>query len=265
MSRRPFLTAHWRDLVMLTWAVPDHVAAPHLGEGIELDRWHGRALASIVAFRFERIRVWGMAIPGHTAFPEVNLRLYVRRPMSDGSVRRGVVFVEEMVPRRLVALVARTLYGEPYVARPMREAHLDGPHDPDGPERRTYAYEWRREGSWERVLAIAEGAPRAMRRGSLEEFIAEHYWGYRPERGAATREYEVAHPPWRIRPIADAMIEADIADWYGPAWEPVLSAPPISSFVAEGSDVAVFPGRRLPRAAPSPAAAAAPPADRRRV
>jgi uncharacterized protein YqjF (DUF2071 family) len=262
MSERPFLTAHWRDLVMLTWAVPDHVLAPHLGDGIELDRWHGRALASVVAFRFERIRVRGVAIPGHTAFPEVNLRFYVRRPMPDGTVRRGVVFIEEMVPRRLVALVARTLYGEPYVARPMREAHLDGPHDPDGPVRRTFAYEWRRDGSWERVLAIAEGAPRAMRRGSLEEFIAEHYWGYRPTRGAPTMEYRVAHPPWEIRPIADAMLEADVAAWYGSPWAAVLSEPPISSFVAEGSDVAVFPGRRLPRG-PSPvvapAAAARPP------
>ena len=45
----------------------------------------------------------------HSNFEEVNLRFYVRR--QEGSeVRRGVVFIREMVPRRAIAFVARTFY-----------------------------------------------------------------------------------------------------------------------------------------------------------
>ena len=34
--------------------------------------------------------------------------------------RRGVAFVRELVPRQAIAVVARTFYGEPYSALPMR-------------------------------------------------------------------------------------------------------------------------------------------------
>jgi len=34
-------------------------------------------------------------------------------------VRRGVVFAQEIVPRRAVALVANRIYNERYIARPM--------------------------------------------------------------------------------------------------------------------------------------------------
>ena len=61
----------------------------------------------------------GVPIFGHTRFDEINLRYYVKRTVSD-EIRRGVVFIREIVPRRAVAIVANRLYNENYVTRPMR-------------------------------------------------------------------------------------------------------------------------------------------------
>jgi uncharacterized protein len=246
MAPRPFLTAAWRDLIMLSWAVDQRLLKAHLPRGVELDLWKGEALASVVAFRFEQVRVRGLAVPFHTAFPEVNLRFYVRRRTAEGEWRRGVVFVKELVPRAAIALVARKLYGEPYEALPMREAHVEGMADDEGRPRRTLLYEWQRDGNWERVIALAADAPHPMRRGSTEEFIAEHYYGYTARGPRATREYRVAHPSWNVVPLAECFLEADIASLYGQPWVEPLTQAPVSTFLADGSAVEVYPGVDVP-------------------
>jgi uncharacterized protein YqjF (DUF2071 family) len=56
-------------------------------------------MVSVVGFRFLDTRVLGVRVPWHSHFDEVNLRFYVRRRLPDGELRRGVVFVRELVPR----------------------------------------------------------------------------------------------------------------------------------------------------------------------
>ena len=87
-QRRPFLTAQWRHLVMLNYEVDADVLTPLVPAGTALDLWQGRALVSVVGFRFLDTRVLGAAIPRHRAFDEVNLRLYVRRDAPGGQTRR---------------------------------------------------------------------------------------------------------------------------------------------------------------------------------
>src|SRR5919199_3954177 len=94
-ERRPFLTAEWRYLVMLNYDVPPAVLAPLVPAGTTLDLWRGRALVSVVGFRFLATRVLGVPVPFHRDFDEVNLRFYVRRELPGGEVRRGVTFVRE--------------------------------------------------------------------------------------------------------------------------------------------------------------------------
>lgn len=250
-----FLTAAWHDLIMVTWRVPPDILGPYVADGTELDLWEGHALASLVAFDFRDTRVLGVPIPFHTRFPEVNLRFYVRRRAPQGEWRRGVSFVQELVPRAAIAWVARTLYGEPYLARPMRRVAI--PERPittpasrsefaaDG-DSRTLSYEWKRDGTWERVRAITRGAAQPMRSGSIEEFLAEHYWGYTRRPGRPTMEYQVEHPRWNVYASADCTIDADLRTLYGPQFADVLAAPPVSQFVADGSPVAVYAGQPIP-------------------
>src|SRR5687767_11760578 len=79
-----FLTAEWRWLVMLNYAVNPSVLLPLVPRGTELDAWEGRTYASVVGFMFLDTRVLGVPIPFHRDFEEVNLRFYVRRRGPEG-------------------------------------------------------------------------------------------------------------------------------------------------------------------------------------
>lgn len=217
---------------MLNFDVPPAILRPFVPPGVELDFHNGISYASLVGFRFIDTRVLGLPIPFHRDFDEVNLRFYVRR-FADGHWRRGVVFIREIVPRAAIAFVARTFYGEPYSAFPMRHQLSV---TPDSISAR---YEWRRAGQWEFLAAQASGQPGEIQPGSGEEFIAEHYWGYTRRRGGLCSEYEVLHPRWRVWQCAQASFQAGIAALYGPEFVEPLSAQPRSAFIADGSPVSV--------------------------
>ncbi|HEY0780601.1 MAG TPA: DUF2071 domain-containing protein [Gemmatirosa sp.] len=243
--RVAFLRAEWRYLVMLNYDVDPALLAPLAPAGTVLDLYHGRAIASIVAFRFLRTRLLGVPVPLHRDFDEVNLRFYVRRELPGGEVRRAATFVRELVPRRAIAVVARLGYNEPYRAVPMRSEAPAGLTDAPG----RLAYEWRTGGAWagrwQRAAASAVGAPVVPPMGSETAFVAEHYWGYTRQRDGGTVEYQVEHPPWRTWAVERPELDADVRGLYGAAWEPVLAGAPTSAFVAEGSAVAVYPPRRV--------------------
>ncbi|MEP6764331.1 MAG: DUF2071 domain-containing protein [Gemmatimonadaceae bacterium] len=245
IAERPFLTAEWRDLIILTWEIDAGIIRSLLPRGTEIDMWKDDALISVVAFDFRNTRVRGIAIPFHTRFPEVNLRFYVKRKMADGQWRRGVSFVKEMVPHAMIATVARRVYGEPYVSLPMRQVAVpEAPlNEQSGDGTRSLVYEWKRDGEWERVLALLTSPPRAMRGDSIEEFVSDQAWGYTRREDHTTQEYRVEHPRWRITPVTDCYIEAEIPTLFGLSFSEALAAPPVSTFVAEGSAVSVYPGK----------------------
>ena len=235
MSARPFLTARWRHLLLLNYAVDPALLAPHVPAGTVLDAHAGSTYASLVAFLFRDTRVLGLRIPGHEHFEELNLRFYVRREC-DGELRRAVVFVRELVPRRAIAFLARALYNEPYVALPMRH-RIGG--DPPRVE-----YGWRLDGAWDTVAAAAEGSGAPPAAGSHEEFITEHYWGYTRQRDGGTLEYRVEHPRWRVWRARLVGMSARLEPLSGEAFARALTTP-ASVFIAEGSPVTVFRGNRL--------------------
>jgi uncharacterized protein len=225
---------------MLNYEVPPDILRPFVPTGTELDAWEGRTFVSLVGFLFLDTRVWGMAIPYHRDFEEVNLRFYVRRRAADGW-RRGVVFIKEIVPRLAVAGVARLLYGERYVALPMRHA-ITG--DPAGGGMEV-TYGWRFRGRWNHLGGGVSGPPRYAAPGSQEEFITEHYWGYAAQGGNGCVEYRVEHPRWRVWPIERPALDCDVAGLYGERFAGPLAAAPTSAFLADGSTVTVFAGQRL--------------------
>jgi len=237
---RRFLTAGWHHLAMLNFEVDPSLIARYVPAGTEIDFFQGRTYLSVVGFRFLNTRLLGVPIPFHRDFDEVNLRCYVKRTVN-GQTRRGVTFIRELVPRRMVAFVANRIYNENYLHLPMR-SRIVLPQN--GSAGRT-TYEWRHGAIWHRLSADIAGAPLHPAPGSEPEFITEHYWGYTRQRDGGTLEYQVEHPPWRVWTAVNAELECDVAALYGSEFAPFLCKPPTSAFVADGSEVIVRRGVRL--------------------
>ncbi len=238
---RPFLTAEWRNLAMLNYAVDPSLLAHMVPSGTVLDRFDGKTYISLVGFRFLRARVRGLWIPFHADFDEVNLRFYVR-PKRPGPVRRGVVFVREIVPRYAIAKVAQVVFHENYIALPMRHQIVE----PVSEHGRVQAdYRWRHGGKWNSLRVECAGRPALAAEGSLEQFITEHYWGYAGQRDGGCLEYQVEHERWRVWKAAVAKFEGDPSGLYGPQLAACLDREPDSAFLADGSSVIVYSGVRL--------------------
>ena len=254
LHQSEFLTAEWRHLAMLNYEIDPTVLLPHVPAGTHLDDWQGRTFVSVVGFLFLNTRVFGVAIPWHRNFEEVNLRFYVRRKAGDGW-RRGVVFVKEIVPRAAIALTARVVYGENYVALPMGHRIDDengyaaaGPpassrDDKSNPK--AVSYTWLFRGRENRLALTVGGDADQAAEGSEAEFITEHYWGYARRRDGLTMEYQVEHPRWRIARAVTAELDCDVEGLYGSEFVEFLQTPPASAFLADGSEVTVFRGSVL--------------------
>ncbi len=238
-ARGVFLSAEWRDLVMLNYEVDPGLLKDHVPRGTELDSFQGKTYVSLVGFRFLHTKLFGFVpIPFHTDFDEVNLRFYVRRREGDAT-KRGVVFIREIVPKRAIALVARVVYGENYTFHPMRHSiHTDEAGA-------TADYSWKLSCLWCQIHSQASGAPILPAEGSLEQFITEHYWGYAAQRGGDSIEYQVTHVPWRVWKCTESSFEGDGGALYGHSIGMTLRRPADCAFIAEGSGVQVLMGRRI--------------------
>jgi len=234
-----FLTAEWRDLLMLNYeADPAHLQK-YLPPGTELDSFDGKTYASLVGFRFCRTKLFGnIPIPFHTEFEEINLRFYVKRREGD-EIRRGVVFIAEIVPKRAIAYTARWIYGENYVRRQMAHRVIAEESKMDA------EYSWRSGNQWCKLTARASGAPSLPAQGSLEQFITEHYWGYSRQPDGGTVEYHVSHVPWKVWTATHAQFSGNTTDLYGDALSQLLKNAPSSAFIADGSPVKVMRGSEL--------------------
>lgn len=234
-----FLSAEWRDLVMLNYEVEASVLSRHVPRGTALDSFKGRTYLTLVGFRFCRTKLLGrFTVPFHATFDEVNLRFYVRR-REGADDRRGVVFIAEVVPRSAIATTARLVYGENYIHLPMKHRiKTEGLN-------KTAEYQWQVGGLWCRLAAQTVGHPAHPPDGSLEQFITEHYWGYATQRSGASVEYHVSHPPWEVWATTQAEFEGDASAVYGRELATVLKRRPDCAFVADGSPVVVFRGNRV--------------------
>ena len=238
---RPFLTAAWRNLLMINFEADPAVLRAYLPAHTELDTWNNTSYVSLVGFLFQDTRVKGISLPGHRTFEEVNLRFYVRYKQ-DGSWKRGVVFVKELVPKPLITFVANTIYKEKYATHIME-------HSWEYPDVDTLkvAYKWKVNNEWNHLTATALQATQPIIVGSEEEFITEHYWGYTRVDDVTTGEYQVTHPQWHTHPVTSFDYHCSTRALYGADFENMLQQTPRSALLAAGSAIAVMPGKKITR------------------
>src|SRR5579871_6749242 len=72
------MTQRWHDLLFAHWPVHPNVLRKLIPPALSIDIFEGRAWVGIVPFYMTNVRLRGTpAVPGFSAFPELNVRTYV--------------------------------------------------------------------------------------------------------------------------------------------------------------------------------------------
>ncbi len=227
-----FLKAKWENIIMVNYSVPQTLLMPYLPKGVELDLFGGEAYVSLVGFMFKNTKLFNIPIPFFGTFEEINLRFYVKRKEGN-TFKRGVVFINETVPYKIVAWMANKLYHESYTA-------VETKHQWDYKINSKHInYQWKVGENWNNIIVEAELKSSNILRDTIEEFIFEHYFGYAKLNATETEEYKIYHPSWRINKVVQHTIQCDFKAMYGTDFEVLNLLTPQSVLIAEGSVVEV--------------------------
>lgn len=227
-----FLKAEWRKLAIANYAIDPRLLAKYLPSGTQLDLYNGNCYVSLVGFMFLNTKLLGLKIPFHINFEEVNLRFYVTRQEGD-KLKRGVVFIKEIVPKPALTFIANTVYKENYETLPMQHKWSSKK------EQRGVSYGWKKNNKWHTFQITANSKSTTIELGSETEFITEHYWGYARVSNQITNEYEVTHPKWDAYNVIDYKIDVDFGTVYGTEFNFLNNETPTSVMLAEGSEITV--------------------------
>lgn len=238
-----FLTAEWRNVINLTYRVPAATLAPFLPKGLELDLFEGAAHVSLVAYEFLNTRVRGYRIPFHVDFPEINLRFYARH-----GLRRGVVFIRELVPKHCIAFIAKRFYNEPYAAYPMESS---AESQDDGTKLIRHKI-WKGKDAFEMEVVVGDALPPAEPDSAIH-FLKEQDRGFGRGNNGDTLCYEMEHPEWTTSEVLTVYHTFDFGKLYGSEWEFLNDETPVYELFSPGSPVKVFSPSSLPSASSSPA------------
>ena len=215
MPSGPWLmTQTWNDLLFAHWPVPVDRLRALVPAPFELDLFDGQAWLGVVPFHMTNVTPRLVpALPWISAFPELNVRTYVR--VGD---KPGVFFFSLDAGSAVAVGAARTLLNLPYFTAEMRVASHDRRVDYASRRRSPPAAEFR-------ASYRAYSHPRPPVEGTLEYFLTERYCLYAVDRHGRAYRLDIHHPPWPLA-TADAEIAlntmADAAGIRLPATPPLL-------------------------------------------
>src|SRR5262249_42274969 len=203
--RPPFLAMEWRAVAVLHWPVPAAALRPLLPPALEVDEFDGTAWIGVVPFLMCGVRLhWLPPCPGAGAFPELNVRTYVRC-----AGRPGIWFFSLDAGSRLAVRGARALFSLPYLDAHMRCERQDGEVRDRGARAPRGAPPAALRARWRLPARVAP-----TERGTPAHWFVERYRMYVPERVGGVRSGgvrigHVAHAPWQL---ADAAVELERCD-----------------------------------------------------
>lgn len=184
------MTQTWHDLLFAHWPIDASVLRAHVPDALAIDTFEGQAWIGVVPFRMSNVAPRGVpALPWISAFPELNVRTYVRL---DG--RPGVYFFSLDATNPVAVGVARTLVHLPYFTasmevttdaqgwtvyrserkNPQRPAEFEARYRPTGP-----------------VTPPVKG--------TLEYFLTERYCLFTTDKSSRTFSLDIHHPPWPLQ------------------------------------------------------------------
>lgn len=216
----------WRELLFAHWPIRASDLRAHVPASLRIQEFDGSAWIGVVPFRMSGVmrRPWP-DLPWISAFPELNVRVYVER-----DEKPGVWFLSLDATNPLAVWAARRYFRLPYHrARMSLRAVADG-----------IRYDSSRAGAAFSAKYRATSAPYAAAPGSLEHWLTERYCLYALGPGQTLLRNEVHHEPWPLQ-RAEAEIERNtMVEWHGLR----VDGPPALLHYAHRLDVVVWSAER---------------------
>ena len=193
------MTQSWHDLLFAHWPVGADALRRLIPPGIELDEFDGQAWVGIVPFHMTNVAPRGVpALPWVSAFPELNVRTYVRV-----GTKPGVYFFSLDAGNPVAVGIARSMFSLPYYSASIEVSNDAG----------WVRYASRRTATDGVHAALSAryrptGPVFAARPGSLDHFLTERYCLYTVTDSFELRRLEIHHPPWPLQ-TAEATFEVN--------------------------------------------------------
>jgi uncharacterized protein YqjF (DUF2071 family) len=232
------MTQTWHDLLFAHWPVSVDALRPLVPQPFEIDLHEDRAWVAVVPFHMSNVAPRGVpALPWVSAFPELNVRTYVR-----AQGRSGVYFFSLDATNPVAVGVARTLVHLPYFTAEMRVEERGGWIQYVSRRTARDAPPAEFDGRYRPIGPAASPAP-----GTLEHFLTERYCLFTVDAAHRAYSLDIHHPPWTLRPA-----EAEIADntMAEAAGIHLPSIAPLLHF-ARRQDMVAWPLRQI-RVSPAP-------------
>lgn len=219
----------WRDLLFAHWPVPLAELAPLVPAPLRLQEFEGTSWVGVVPFHMAGVMRRGLPdLPWVSAFPELNLRLYVEH---EG--RAGVWFLSLDATNPLAVWAARRFFHLPY-----EHARIDIAARDDG-----FDYDSRRRGGGADLAVhyAPTSGPRLAAPGTLEHWLTERYCLYAVSPRGALYRADVHHLPWPLQDARATFTRNTLCEPHGFA----LRGEPALLHFARRLDVVVWSPERL--------------------
>lgn len=188
---------NWHDLLFMHWPVRTELLRPLIPSQLEIDTFDNEAWLGVVPFRMTGVRLrYTPTLPCLSAFPELNVRTYVRK-----NGKPGVWFFSLDAANPLAVRVARSAFRLPYFDA--RMLSINKADEIFYESRRTHRHapcaDFR--GCYQPIGNVFQAAA-----GSLEEWLTERYCLYAANRRGRVFRGDIQHTRW---PLQQAEIEIE--------------------------------------------------------
>jgi len=189
----------WHQLLFMHWPVPVTALRPLIPRRLELDTFEGQAWIGIVPFRMSNVRHrLGPVVPWLSAFPELNVRTYVRN-----AGRAGVWFFSLDAASRLAVRGARHRFHLPYF-----DARMSCRTSNDTVDYTSIRIHRNAPPCELRARYRPCGPPINAMPGSLDDFLTNRLCLYSADQRGRIYRGDIEHSPWPLQP-AEAEIETN--------------------------------------------------------
>lgn len=217
----------WLDLLFAHWPVPAESLRPLVPPPLTIQERDGTSWVGLVPFRMSGVTARGLpALPWLSAFPELNVRLYVEH---EG--RPGVWFLSLDATNPVAVWAARLFFHLPYQRARISVREHDG----------TIEYLSERPGARFEASYGPTGDVQLAGAGTLDHWLTERYCLYAAAPDGSLWSCDVHHVPWPLQPARAVIRENTMLKHHG------IEVPPVEPLLhfSRRLDVVIWPPRRI--------------------